>query len=159
MKGKRQDRVLGVQGAPSARDRRGHTLQPADLVHEAFVQVVGQYGSWHNARALPRNSRDVRATGVQRRPARPTAWRPRCDASVVTADGLEATREAMIGVRDVLARLAQADARLAHVAELTVVAGADNEEIAAILGVSPTTLERDWKSAQAIVPGVVAEAL
>jgi RNA polymerase sigma-70 factor, ECF subfamily len=48
-----------------------------------------------------------------------------------------------------LTKLAAIDARKAHIVEMKFFAGMTNQEVAAAVGVSDATVERDWKLARA----------
>ncbi len=54
----------------------------------------------------------------------------------------------IIALHDALAKLETEDERMARVVELRVYAGVSGREIAHLLGVSPRTVESDWKVAK-----------
>ena len=67
------------------------------------------------------------------------------DEAVTAAD-----REVdVVDLDDVLGRLAAIDERKGRVVELRLFAGSTIDETAAALGVSPTTIEGDWRVAKA----------
>src|SRR5688500_10444617 len=42
------DELRGLARSHLARENRNHTLQPTELVHEAFARLVQQHVSWQN---------------------------------------------------------------------------------------------------------------
>ena len=57
--------------------------------------------------------------------------------------------ERMLALDEALDRLAALDSRQAQVVELRYFAGLSVEDAAALLGLSPTTVKRDWATARA----------
>ena len=63
----------------------------------------------------------------------------------------------MLGVDESLTRLEKLDARQGRIVELRYFGGLTVEEAAEILGVSPTTVRREWTSAKAWLYGELKE--
>jgi RNA polymerase sigma factor (TIGR02999 family) len=139
------------------RERSGHTLQPTALVHEMYVRLaahVDQHGgaAWENrahffgiaARVMRQVLVDyARAGGAAKRAAgRRVTLR---EWSHVTA-GPDID---ILALEAALTRLATLDAGQARLVELRFFAGLTLEEAADVLGRSPRTLKRDWRSARA----------
>ena len=136
-------------------ERDDHTLETSALVHEAFLRLANQHASeWQSrdyflaaaattmrrvlvdyARTRNAGKRDggVRTTLVSMPQATPG------DADVLDVVALD----------DVLQRLAVIDPRQARVVELRVFGGFEVDEVAAIVGISPRTVKRDWRFAKA----------
>jgi RNA polymerase sigma factor (TIGR02999 family) len=55
----------------------------------------------------------------------------------------------LLALDEALTQLAARDARKAQLVELRFFAGLSNDQAAAVLGVSPTTADRDWAFARA----------
>lgn len=139
------------------RERRAHTLQPTALVHEMYLRVaghVGQHGAAWDDRAhffgiAARVMRQVlvdhaRAGGAAKRGARQlrvtlSEWHHMTPGPDIDILALEAA----------LTRLATLDTGQARLVELRFFAGLTLEEAAELLGRSPRTLKRDWRSARA----------
>jgi len=136
------------------RERPDHTLQPTALVHEAFIRLVDQRQiDWSNRaqfmglaavmmrRILVNHARDrvadKRGGGLERVPL------------TLAADGIGAAEVNLLDLHEALDRLAQADGRKAQIVELKFFGGLSTDEIAATLGISTATVERDWKFARA----------
>lgn len=134
-------------------ERQAHTLQATALVHEAFVRLVGMDVSWQDrahflsvaARAMRRILVDhARAKGSAKRGAGAVPL-PLEDALVVADE----PQPAILSLHEALERLAVVDPRMGQAVELHYFGGLTHEESAAVLGVSPTTVERDLRQARA----------
>ncbi len=143
-----------VAAAYLGRERKGHTLQPTALVHEAYCRLVDAenlgYSDRHHFYAVA--ARAMRRILVDHARKRKAAKRGG-GASRVPLDRLPELpdeRDAWLAaLDDVLADLERLDARQAQVVELRFFGGLTIQETAATLGVSHATVERDWKVARA----------
>lgn len=137
-----------------AHERAGHTLTTTALVHEAYLQLVDQErAAWQNrahffalaAQAMRRillmHARRHQAAkrGGGLRPL------PLDDVLLVSAE----RADALVALDEALARLEALDARLGQVVELRYFGGLTVEETAEMLGRSPATVKRDWRTARA----------
>jgi RNA polymerase sigma-70 factor, ECF subfamily len=61
----------------------------------------------------------------------------------------EEALEDVIAIDEALERLAQIDPRQSRLVELRFFAGLDVEDAAEVMGVSTTTIKREWRSAKA----------
>jgi len=145
------------------RERPDHTLQPTALVHEAWLRLVRQdrpvfahrkqfyaLAAQVMRRVLVDHARaqhaDKRSAGVR------TEWH---DAAGV---GAAAGTVELIALDEALTQLAQASPRQAQVIEMRYFGGLNVEEIADLLGVSPATISRDQKTAEAWLGHVLSES-
>jgi RNA polymerase sigma factor (TIGR02999 family) len=137
-----------------AGEARQQTLDTTALVHEAYLKLVGNqdlpargrdYFFGAAARAMRQLLVDAaRRRGRQRRGA---GERP---LTLSTADAAAPGVEAdVLEVDEALGRLAAAYPRQAQVVECRFFGGLSVEEAAAVLGISPRTVKRDWMLAQA----------
>lgn len=136
------------------RERKGHTLDPTGLVHEAYLRLVDQsrvdwQGKTHffavSAEAMRRILIDHART--RKREKRGKDWRRVAFDHVVSE--LEILDTDLIDFRDGLEKLAKLDSRQARVVELRLFAGLSMEEISTVLKVSKRTIEGDWTHAKA----------
>jgi RNA polymerase sigma factor (TIGR02999 family) len=136
------------------RDRKGHTLQPTALVHEAYLRLVGQrdvdWKSRTHFYALA--SRMMRRILVDHARARAAGKRP--DAGMrVTLDGDLASVDPrgcdLLMLDQALSELAQLDQRQEHIVELCYFGGLTEVEVAAALSVSRSTVARELRSGKA----------
>jgi RNA polymerase sigma factor (TIGR02999 family) len=137
------------------RERRDHTLPATALVHEAYLRLVGEQAPWANRShffgVAARVMRQVLVDHARRHGAvkRGGGW------TRVTLEGPEAAAAGKEKAIDVvlldqaLDELAVLDAGKARVVELRYFGGLSLEETAAALGVSASTVTRDWRMARA----------
>ena len=143
-----------VAAAYLQRERRGHTLQPTALVHEAYCRLVDAeslgFSDRHHFYAVA--ARAMRRILVDHARKRSAAKRGG-GAGKVPLDRLPELPEErdawLAALDDVLADLERLDPRQAQVVELRFFGGLTVEEAVATLGVSHATVERDWKVARA----------
>lgn len=135
-------------------ERSCHTLQPTALVHEAYLRLVGSADlGWKNrahffgaaARAIRRILID--RARARRRVKRGEGQRP-LPLDHADGVGIEGPRLDLLALDEALRRLAQLDGQKASVVELRFFGGLGVEETASALGVSPTTVARDWQFAR-----------
>jgi len=142
-----------IAGAIMRRERPNHTLQPTELVHDAWLKLVDQTrAAWtdraHFLNIAGRAMRQVLVDHARRRGAL-----KRADAAHrVTFDdevghGASASFE-ILALHDALEKLAVLDARAAQVVEARVFGGMTVDEVAHVLNVSKRTVELDWSVAR-----------
>lgn len=132
----------------------GQTLQVTDLVHEAYLHLAdaSQLDWQHRSHFFAVSATLMRRILVDRARRRLAAKRgARVGALDIEKAAEVSTRRSsdLIALDDALNTLAGADARKARVIELRFFAGLEVKETAAVLGVSPETVMRDWKLAKA----------
>src|SRR5688572_14196372 len=132
-----------------AAEKRGATLQPTALVHEAYLRLVGSdQGSWQNrAHFFGAAARAIRRILVDRSRARRAVRRGgdrplRLDTDAPLAEPGPSLD--VLALDEALASLASIDAQKARVVELRFFGGLSVDETAAALGVSASTVDRDW---------------
>jgi RNA polymerase sigma factor (TIGR02999 family) len=130
-------------------ERRGHTLQPTALVHEAYLRLVdGEAIGWdsraHFFGAAARAMRRVLVDHARRRDAvkRGGAWERVTLATDLRADARTATD--LLDLHEALERLAALDPERARLVELRFFAGLTLDEAADVLGVSRRKAAKDW---------------
>ena len=130
-------------------ERRGHTLQPTALVHEAYVRLVDSSAVPPANRAhffgiAARAMRQVLVDHARRRNAAKRGGG--IERVTLTEDVAGAPDRSLeiLELEEVLQRFAALDPRAARVVELRVFAGLSHQETAEALGVSARTAESDW---------------
>ena len=137
-----------------AGERAGHTLQATALVHEAYLRLIDQHSvDWHNrahffsiAAEMMRRILVNHALGrqAQKRGSGETLL------SIDEVIGLPNKQNLDLVLLDAaLNRLAEFDPMQARIVEMRFFAGLTNEEVADVLGVSDSTVKREWRSAKA----------
>ena len=135
------------------RERPGHTLQSAALVHEAYLRLVEQSPFYTENRAhffavASRLMRQIlvdhaRSHGAAKRGADRMV---ELDASVVLP---EMRSLDLVALDDALNGLAKLDQQQGQIVELRFFGGLAIEEVAEVLNISPSTVKRDWNVAKA----------
>jgi RNA polymerase sigma factor (TIGR02999 family) len=136
------------------RQRPGNTLSPTTLIHEAYLRLVDQQDPHFESRAqffglAARVIRGILVDYVRRRLACKRgggASRLTLDEAVEVPDGRGVD---LVALDDALSSLATLDPQRSQVVELRYFGGLTIEETAEFLGVSPATVKREWKAAQA----------
>ncbi|HEY3159739.1 MAG TPA: ECF-type sigma factor [Vicinamibacterales bacterium] len=136
------------------RERPDHTLQPADLVHEAYLRLTEQERvAWQNrSQFFGIASQMMRRILVDRARAHRAAKRSGRYLSVALEDAAaqSAPRSCDVLALDrALTELGTLDPRQARLVELRYFGGLSLEETATLLGISPTTVKREWRIAKA----------
>lgn len=135
-------------------ERTDHTLSATDLVHEAFLKLVGlDQVDWQNrAHFFAIASRAMRNVLVDHAVRRSAAKRGGGEGAITLDDqpaGSELPLEDLIALSDALDRLERLEERQARVVECRFFGGLSLEETAEALHVSPATVSRDWTFARA----------
>ena len=130
-------------------EKRGATLQPTALVHEAYLRLVGSDRTgWENrAHFFGAAARAIRRILVDRARARAAVRRGgdrplRLDTDAPLAEPGPSLD--VLALDEALAKLASIDAQKARVVELRFFGGLSVDETAASLGVSASTVAREW---------------
>lgn len=135
------------------------TLQPTALVHEVFLRLIaGGEKNWESrahffalaATAMRHILTDhARRRGAEKRGGDwgrvSLTWTPGAEGAGSPAD---AALDAM-ALDEALTRLAATNPRQARIVELRFYAGLEVDEVARVLGVSPRTVDLDWRIARA----------
>lgn len=153
------DELRALASGLFRRERAGHTLQPTALVHEAYARLVRPAagtglaakfdGRAHFMAVAAKAMRQILSNHARdrHRLKRGGGWR-RVTLGDCAAEGAEPDAD-LIAVDRALARLADLDPRQAEVVELRFFADLTVGEIAHVLGLSVSTVEREWRMARA----------
>ena len=135
------------------RERPGHTLQSAALVNEAYLRLQDQrpFNSENRAHFLAVASRLMRQILVDharshRADKRGADRTLQLDASFILP---QERATDVVALDDALNALAALDEQQGRIVELKFFGGLASEEIAEVLGISPSTVKRDWNVAKA----------
>ena len=134
------------------RERPGHTLQSAALVHEAYLRLLAQPPMETNNRAhflmvAARLMRQIlvdhaRSRGAEKRGADRTVY---LDPAMVLPQERSID---LLALDDALNDLSRLDEQQGRVVELRFFGGLATEEIAEVLSISCSTVRRDWNVAK-----------
>ena len=137
------------------KERHGHTLQTTALVHEAYLKLVKQNKiTWESrshffavaATMMRRILIDYARTKHRLRRGGVNSDLPLENALTISAGETDLDLPAL---DEALNRLATKEAHLAKIVELRFFSGLDVVETAEILGISESTVKRDWQMAKA----------
>jgi len=143
-----------IAGRCMAGEQAGHTLQATALVHEAYLRLVDvRRVDWHNrAHFLAMAARLMRRILVDAARAKRSGKRGGDAVRVTFAEDLPIMGEPahdLVALDAALEALAKFDDRKSRVIELRYFGGLTIEETASVLRVSPDTVMRDGKLANA----------
>jgi RNA polymerase sigma-70 factor (ECF subfamily) len=135
-------------------ERSGLSLQAADLVQEVYLRLVdlNQLDWQHRAHFFAVSATMMRRILLDRARRRSAAKRGRIPHVVdleKAADLSPDRSQELIALDEALNSLTEIDPRKGRIVELRFFAGLDVKETAAVIGVSPETVMRDWKLARA----------
>lgn len=138
------------------RERADHTLQATALVHEAYLRLIEQRDvDWRNRAhffsiAAEMMRRILVNYAVQRNAQKrgDGATRISLDEAVSFAAAEEREFD-LVALDNALKNLAEMDAAAARIVELRFFGGLTIEETAEVLGISDSSVKREWKAAKA----------
>jgi RNA polymerase sigma factor (TIGR02999 family) len=136
------------------RERKGHTLQPTALVHEAYLKLLGQtrvdwQGRAHFLAIAAQAMREILVDHARRHRAAKrggTRHRIALDDNLV----IESNRNVdVLAIEDALTKLTKLDTRQAQMVELRFFGGLSIAEVAKVTGISKRSAEREWTMVRA----------
>ncbi len=136
------------------RERPGHTLQTAGLVHEAYMRLMRQNQTdWRNRAHFyaiaARMMRRVLVDHARRYAGKKRGGR-RFEVALDSAPEPAApARPDLVALDDALRALAEIEPEQCRIVELRFFGGLGEPEIAAVLGLSARTVARRWRTARA----------
>lgn len=134
-------------------ERSDHTLQSTALVHEAYARLVGQKLPEWQSRAhffgvAAQLMRQILVDYARKHRAEKRGG----DFCKLALDVVDAepkrTELDVVALDDALQNLAKIDPQQSRVVELRFFAGLSIEDTSEVLGVSPSTVKRDWNTAR-----------
>ena len=137
------------------RERLGHTLQTTALIHETYLKLREQRNFEWESRAhffaicatLMRRILVDYAKTKHRAKRGGGAVHVPVEGLMLSAsktDGID-----LLALDDALTRLAKLDPQQARIVELRFFSGFSIEDTAVVLGISPSSVKRDWRAAKA----------
>lgn len=137
------------------RERLGHTLQTTALIHETYLKLREQHNFEWESRAhffaicatLMRRILVDYAKTKHRAKRGGGAVHVPVEGLMLAAsktDGID-----LLALDDALTRLAKLDPQQARIVELRFFSGFSIEDTAAVIGISPSSVKREWRAAKA----------
>jgi len=149
------DDLRTLAAARMARLGAGQTLQATELVHEAYLRLVGSHelgwkGRAHFFGAAALSMRDILAEHLRKKGRLKRGGHLRRvgpdTAAQLTCDG---PSDDVLAIEEALQEFELKHPRNAKVVTLAFFGGLGTPEIAEVLNLSPRTVERDWRFAKA----------
>lgn len=135
------------------REGREHTLQPTALVNELYLKLTDRRSvQWKNrSQFFGVAAEMMRHILVDYARARQTSKRGRDQIKISLDTSLNLAQKQdleILALDDALKALAELDSRQAKIVEMRFFTGLTHEEIGELLGVSETTVKREWRTAR-----------
>lgn len=136
------------------RERPGHTLQTSALVNEAYMRLI-DYKRMHwqsRAHFFAVAAQAMRRILVEHARKRHFAKRGGGAVQVSLDEAATVSQKQaadLIALDDALTSLEAIDPRKGRIVELRYIGGLNIEETAEVLGISPATVQREWRAAKA----------
>ncbi len=136
------------------RERSGHTLQPTALVHEAYLRLQQQRDvQWRNKShffgvVAPIMRRILVDYSRRRHAAKRGGGVDSIPFEQTVLPDIERAAD-VIALDEALDALATRDSQQARIVELRFFSGLSIEETADVIGLSPSTVKREWSIAKA----------
>jgi RNA polymerase sigma factor (TIGR02999 family) len=148
------DELRRLAGVLTAGLPLGQTLQPTALVHEAYLRLVknqdpGWEGRRHFFGAAAQAMREILIEQARRQASFKHGGQAR---RIELAEGvawIEPPSNDLLVLDDAIEQLGAQDASLAEIVRLRYYTGLSIEETAEVIGVSVSTVTRDWRFARA----------
>ena len=148
------DELKRIAAYKLASERASHTLQATALVHEAYLRLIDQHSvNWQNrAHFFAIASEMMRRILVNYAEAHKAKKRGDGKTLIALDDAGDVAAQPEIDLLfldQTLNDLAEFDPDAARIVELKFFGGLTNEEAAEVLGVSESTVKREWRTARA----------
>ena len=156
------DRLRRLAQQMMARERPGHTFHATELVHEAYLRLLGDGNrTWNDRRhfygAAAQAMRRILVERARRRGRlKHGGGRKRMELDDSAAIS-EPEPDNIVAVDEALRRLEREDPRAVQVVMLRFFAGLDEKDTARALEISQRTVRRDWVYAKAWLYQAIAE--
>jgi RNA polymerase sigma factor (TIGR02999 family) len=143
-----------LAAARMAQEAAGQTLQPTDLVHEAWLQLVGTGDrTWKNRAHFFGAAADAMRRILIDNARRKTALKRGGGREQINVEDLELAAttpdDNVLLINEALERLEKEDPDQARIVVLKFFGGLTNQEAAAIMGIGERSVERHWACAKA----------
>ena len=135
-------------------ERSDHTLQATALVHEAYLKLIDAKSvAWQNRAhffaVAARVMRHILVDMARQRRAQKRGSGQKLPLEEAFSLPGEQEDVNLVALDEALNKLAEIDSQQSRIIELRYFGGLSTEETAEALGVSPTTIKREWRVARA----------
>ena len=134
-------------------ERSSHTMQSTDLVHETYLRMAGQtpidaQNRTHFIAIAARLMRQILVDYARSHRAAKRGAALRVTLNSAVAPPIARTAD-LVALDDALLELGRIDEQQSRIVEFRFFGGLTNEEAAEVLGISLSTVKRDWSVAKA----------
>ena len=134
-------------------EKAGQTIQPTELVHEAYLRLVTQdrikwQGKTHFFALAATSMRRILVERARRKMAQKHGGGAKVQLDEPLIFAPEKTKD-IVALDEALTRLEQISPRQSRIVEMRFFGGLEIEDIAKFEGVSPRTVKSDWRIARA----------
>ncbi|MCU0240728.1 MAG: sigma-70 family RNA polymerase sigma factor [Pyrinomonadaceae bacterium] len=149
------DELKKIAGYKLSLERKNHTLQATALVHEAYLRLIDQHSvDWKNRSHFFAIAAEMMRRILVNYAESHNAKKRGDGQTMISLDDAENLAIAdsevdLIFLDNALNELAEFDSQQAKIVEMKFFGGLTNEEVAEVLGVSDSTVKREWRMARA----------
>jgi len=148
------DELRAVARHQLADEAAGHRRQPTSLVHEVYLRLMGGEGpEWANRRHFFRVAaqamRRIRLDDARTRKRLKRGGGADPGQLLVEPLAVDLDPDIVLGIDEAMSKLEQEEPQKAEVVLLRYFAGLSIDECAAVLGISPRTVDYWWRFARA----------
>lgn len=138
------------------------TIQPTALVHEVFAKLIRSSSKDWNGRdhffAIASSAmRQILIDHARRRDKERRAVDGYVDRSTIVSDQPDTPSIDLLALEEVIVKLESLDATRARIVELRFFGGLENGQVASVLGVSESTIGRQWRHIRAWMAKEISE--
>lgn len=156
------DQLLVMAHHKLGRADRAATLDTVSLVHEAYLKLFDSTKlEWNDRKhffaVVAMAMRQIVVDQARRRASRKRGGDLKRVELNATALAIDEQAEELVALDQALTQLSRLDERLARVVELKFFFGFSTAEVADALGIAERTVERDWRTARAVLLQAMAE--
>ena len=156
------DELRSLAAARLAKSPPGNTLQPTALVHEAYLRLVGNQDPGWNSKghffaAAARAMRNILVDQARRKNAQKRSGGEQRSEMVAEHPAIEPPKEDLLALNEALTELERIDPRKAEIVMLHYFAGLTLPETAESLGISLSTVRREWRVARTLLYAQMAD--
>lgn len=136
-------------------EKANHTLQPTALVHEAYLRLLEQHSvDWQNRThffsiAAEMMRRILVNHAIEKKAQKRGSGETLLSLDEISGASAKLPTVDLILLDEALKRLAEFDPQQAKIIELRFFGGLTIEEVASVLQISESTVNREWRSAKA----------
>jgi RNA polymerase sigma factor (TIGR02999 family) len=150
-----QNEIRRLAVLQMSKERRNHTLQPTALINEVYIKLMSApnfniEGKSHFIKRIARMMRNILIDYARKRKSSGGMY---CDQYLDDVTYLKKEMSVVdnLALDIALEKLEKLDKKLAEIVEMRFFMGLTMSQIADALGVSKSTVERDWHTAKAFL--------